>query len=55
MFNAPPEALFVMWAIGEIKNDVQFLFCCPVFDDMRGVLFRKKSSIYDDFFFFLPG
>lgn len=53
MFNAPPEALFVMWAIGEIKYDVQFLFRCPVFDDMRGLLFGKKSSIYDDFFFCL--
>lgn len=38
--------------LGEIQNDVHFLFCCPVDDNERNVLFTKTSSIYADFFWF---
>lgn len=33
----------------EIENEVHFLFCCPVYDDVRNKSFLKMSSINADF------
>ncbi len=51
-FNDTPEEdrLCLLSDVGEIENEVHFLFCCPVYDDLREILFTKMSSIYADFF-----
>lgn len=33
----------------KIENEVNLLFCCPDYEDVRGVLFSQMSSIYIDF------
>lgn len=35
---------------GEIENEVHFRFYCPVYKDMRDVLYSKVISIYVYFF-----
>lgn len=39
-FNAAPEedTLCLLGELGEIENEVHFLFCCPVYEDVRDVL-----------------
>ena len=39
-----------MCELSEIENEVLFLFCCPVYEDLRDIFFAKMSSIYADFF-----
>ena len=51
-FNATPEEerLCLLCELGEIENEVHFLFYCPTYEDLRDVLFTKMSSVYADFF-----
>lgn len=44
-YNAPPEVdrLYLLCERGEMENDVHFLFCCLVCDNVRDVLFTQMS------------
>ena len=50
-FNATPEEqrYCLFCELGEIENEVHFLFYCPKYDDMREILVTKMSSICEDF------
>lgn len=50
-FNATPEEeRLLLCELGELENEVHFLFYCPTYEDLRDVLFTKMSSVYVDFF-----
>lgn len=51
-FNATPEEgrLCLLCNMGEVKNEAHFVFCCPVYRDMRDVFYSKMISIYVDIF-----
>lgn len=34
---------------GETENNIHFMFHCQVYDESRGLLFRKLSLVNDDF------
>ncbi len=52
VFNGTPEEdrLCLLCDLGDTENEIHFLFCCPVCDDLRDELFTKMLSIYVDFF-----
>lgn len=52
MFNATPteDRLRSLREFGDIENEIHFMFCCPVYENIRGVLFSQMPSICDNFF-----
>ena len=34
----------------EIENEIHFLFYCPLYDELRHLLFSRMTTIYVDFF-----
>lgn len=50
-YNAPPkeDRLYLLCERGETENDVHFLFCCLVCDNVRDVLFTQMSFMLISF------
>lgn len=51
-FSATPEEdrICLLCELGKIEIKVHFLFCCPIFVDVRDVLYTKISSTDADLF-----
>ncbi len=51
-FNATREEdrICLLCDLGEVDDDVHFLFYCLVYEDLRNIFFRKVTSDSTDFF-----
>ena len=52
-FNGTPEEqrLCLLCPLGEIENELHFMFHCPLYDLPRDVLFTKMQELDSDFFY----
>ncbi len=47
--TAEEDRLCLLCDLGEIEDEFHFLFCCPVYDDLREIIFTKMLSVVVDF------
>ncbi len=49
-FSGLEQRLCLLCNLGEIENEIHFMFYCPLYDALRDVVFSKMSLLFDCFF-----